>query len=603
MIKLSDYVMERIADTGVNHVFFVPGGAAMHLNDSLGRSGRLQFIAQLHEQACAIACEAYSKTTENFGVALVTAGPGGTNAITGVAGAWLDSTPCLFVSGQVKRADLKRDSGVRQMGVQELDLPSLVAPITKYAVTVMNPEDIRFHLEKAIHLARTDRPGPVWIEIPLDVQAAMIDPETVRAFEPPRLSSPGSALRELVARAVAILESARRPVFLAGNGIRLARAQGEFRRLADRLGIPVLTTWLGIDLIPDDHPLFIGRPGAVAPRGANFAVQNADALLALGARLDLVLTGYARENFAANAHKIIVDVDPAELAKLRGPVEAAVCADAGSFVREFSAQWGDRGPVACAEWLERCREWKKKYPIVLAEHRQHVQPVSVYALADALSEELLPEDLVVSGSSGSGIEIFLHAFRVREGQRILHTTALGAMGFGLPASIGASVASGRRTVVVDGDGGFQFNIQELETVARLQLPIKFFVLNNGGYSSIRTSQRNYFGRVVAADASSGQTLPDLRRVSEAWGLPSRRIESQRNLREQLREVLATPGPFICDVVIIPDEDRLPRISSRVLPDGSMTSTPLEDLFPYLPREEFEENMRHTSSPTPEKRSS
>ena len=298
MIKLSDYVMERIADTGVKHVFLVPGGAAMHLNDSLGKSERLQFVAQLHEQACAIACEAYSKVTDNFGAALVTAGPGGTNAITGVAGAWLDSTPCLFVSGQVKRADLKRETGVRQMGVQELDLPALVASITKYAVTVLEPAEIRFHLEKAVYLARTGRPGPVWIEIPLDVQAAMIEPETLLGFEPPREPASGSVPPELVARAVTILESSRRPVFLAGNGIRLARAQPEFRRLADRLGIPVLTTWLGIDLIPDDHPLFIGRPGAVAPRGANFAVQNADALLAVGARLDLVLTGYARAGFA-----------------------------------------------------------------------------------------------------------------------------------------------------------------------------------------------------------------------------------------------------------------------------------------------------------------
>ena len=558
MIKLSDYVMERIADTGVKHVFFVPGRG----RDALERLARQVAEAPVRRPAArAGLCDRVRGLLEGhrqFWCRACDGRPGGTNAITGVAGAWLDSTPCLFVSGQVKRADLKRDSGVRQMGVQELDLPSLVASITKYAVTVLEPAEIRFHLEKAIHLARTGRPGPVWIEIPLDVQAAMIEPETLLGFEPPREPSSGSVPPELVARAVAILENARRPVFLAGNGIRLARAQPDFRRLADRLGIPVLTTWLGIDLIPDDHPLFIGRPGAVAPRGANFAVQNADALLAVGARLDLVLTGYARAGFAPGARKIIVDVDPAELAKHEGRAEVAICADAGSFLRELSAQWRERGSSGRAPWLERCREWKTKYPIVLPQHREQVQPVSIYALADALSEELASEDVLVSGSSGSGIEIFLHAFRVREGQRILHTTALGAMGFGLPTSIGASVASGRRTIVVDGDGGFQFNIQELETVARLKLPIKFFVLNNGGYSSIRSSQRTHFGHVVAADASSGQTLPDLGRVAAAWGLPSRRIESQRNLREQLRDVLAASGPVVCDVVVVPDEDRLPE---------------------------------------------
>ena len=595
--------MDRIADAGVRHVFFVPGGAAMHLNDSLGRASRLTHVSNLHEQASAIASEAYAKVTNNLGVTMVTAGPGGTNAVTGVAGAWLDSTPMLVLSGQVKRADLKRDRGVRQMGVQEIDITGIVGPITKYAVTVIEPERIRFHFEKALHLARSGRPGPVWLDIPLDVQAAQIDPEQLDGFEPEEDSF--RADRDLagqVAATIAMLESAERPVFLAGNGIRLARAQTEFRTLIDRLGIPVLTTWLAIDLLADAYPLFAGRPGAVAPRSANFAVQTADALLSIGARLDLVLTGYARKNFARSAAKTVVDIDPAELAKCEMPGANLVCADARAFLAEMLRQWGDRGPLARPDWTSRCREWKSRYPIVLSEHRQQESPVSVYGLADILSETLEEGDVIISGSSGSGIEIFLHAFRVKEGQRIIHTTALGAMGFALPASIGACLAAGgRRTVVVDGDGGFQFNVQELETVARLGLPIKFFVLNNGGYSSIRASQRNYFGRAVAADAESGQTLPDLARLADAWRLPFRRITSQIDLRSRIREILREPGPLVCDLVILPDEDRLPRISSRPMPDGSMVSTPIEDLFPYLDRAELEANLA-PSSETPSPRS-
>ena len=591
MIKLSDYLMDRIADAGVRHVFFVPGGAAMHLNDSLGRSQRLTFVSNLHEQASAIASEAYAKVTNNLGVTLVTAGPGGTNAVTGVAGAWLDSTPCLVVSGQVKRADLKGALRVRQIGVQEIDITAIVAPITKYAVTVTDPESIRYHFEKAVHLALSGRPGPVWLDIPLDVQAAPIDPARLAGFEPEPERAADSTLAADVARAIAVLESARRPLFLAGNGIRLAHGQTQFRDLIERLQIPVLATWLAIDLIAETHPLYLGRPGAVAPRGANFAVQNADALVAVGARMDLVLTGYARENFARSATKVIVDVDRGELAKAALPKALPICADARAFLSEMLRQWGGRGPLDRPEWTARCRDWKTRYPIVLAEHRAQESPVSVYGLADILSEALEDGDVIVSGSSGSGIEIFLHAFRVKDRQRIIHTTALGAMGFALPASIGACLASGgRRTIVVDGDGGFQFNVQELETVARLNLPIKYFILDNSGYSSIRASQRNYFGKVVAADAASGQSLPDLARIAEAWRLPFRRIENQSDLRARIRDLLVQPGPLLCDVVVIPDEDRVPRISSRPMPDGSMVSTPIEDLFPYLPRDEFEANM-------------
>jgi len=592
-MKLSDYVVRRVAETGVKHVFMVPGGGAMHLNASLGASPDLTFLCNLHEQASAIAAEAYAKASGNIGVALVTTGPGGTNAITGVAGAWLDSTPCLVISGQAKRADLMGNLGVRHLGVQELDIVSIAKPITKYAVMITDPATIRYHLDMAIHLATSGRPGPVWIDIPLDVQAAEIDPDQLQGCDANALqpaSDPG-LLEQQVAQTIAFLNEAERPILLVGNGTRLAGAQDELARLIERLGIPVLTTWLAIDLLPEDHPLFVGRPGAVAPRGANFALQNSDWLLTLGARLDLVLTGYSHDKLARAAKKIMVDIDPAEIGKMRTPIDVPVCADAKAFIQECLRQGDAIRAKQRVAWMTRCREWKTKYPVILPEHRNRTGPVSIYALSEILAEELTHNDILVSGSSGSGIEIFLHAFKVKAGERIIHTTALGAMGFGLPASIGACLGSGgKRTVAVDGDGGFQLNIQELETVARLKLPIKFFVLNNNGYASIRTSQRNWFGRLVGADATSGMTLPDLRAVAEAYRLPTMRIETQTDLRQQVRKVLAWDGPVVCDVVVIPDEDRLPRISSRQQPDGSMVSSPLEDLYPFLDRAEFHSNM-------------
>jgi acetolactate synthase-1/2/3 large subunit len=591
--KLSDYVIRFIADRGVKHVFMVPGGGAMHLNDSLGRCDDIEFVCNLHEQASAIAAEAYARVTNNLGVALVTTGPGGTNAITGVAGAWLDSTPCLFISGQVKRADLMGDRGVRQLGVQEVDIVSLVKPITKYAVTVMDPASIRYHLEKAVFLAKSGRPGPVWIDIPLDVQASTIAPECLDRFDPKEIKQPldRKVLEEQVARAIELLNCAERPVILAGNGIRLAGAETDFLWLISMLGIPVLTTWLGIDLLPDSHELLIGRPGSMAPRGANFALQNSDWLLSIGARLDMAMIGYAPDKLARAAKKVMVDIDPAEIRKLEAAIDVPICANAKAFIQELQKQSSSIRQRDRSIWLARCTDWKTRYPVVLPEHRDHKESVSTYYFSEVLAEELTGDDLIVPGSSGNGVEVFLLVFFVKAGQRVFHTRGLGAMGFGLPASIGACLASGRkRTVSVDGDGGFQLNIQELETVARLKLPIKFFVINNQGYASIRASQRNYFGRLVGADASSGLTLPDLVKVASAYGLATARIVSQTGLRQQIRDVLQMPGPVLCDVVTIPDEARAPRLLSMQRADGSMVSKPLEDLWPFLDREEFLSNM-------------
>jgi len=593
-VKLSDYVFQFLAARGVRHVFELTGGGAMHLNDSLGAAPGIEYVCTQHEQAAAMAAESYAKTAGALGVCLVTAGPGGTNAITGVAGAWLDSTPMLVLSGQVKRADLKGLSGVRQMGVQEIGIVGIVSSITKYAATVMDPADIRYHLEKAIHLATHGRPGPVWLDVPLDVQGAPIDEASLRGFDPAGDAPSTASAAELTAavgRTIELLNSAERPVVLIGNGVRLAGARNAMRRLVERLGLPVLATWPAHDMVPDDHPLMVGRPGPMAPRGANFTLQNSDWLLAIGARLDLVVTGYAPANFARAAEKIVVDVDASELRKLDGTIALPVHADAGAFIEEMLRQIDDVAPRSRSAWDARWRGWRSSYPVVLPEYRHLPGAVSTYVLAEAIGEASNADDVIVSGSSGAAIEIFCLAVRLKEGQRLFLTTALGAMGNGLPGVIGACLAHGRRrTIGVDGDGGLQLNIQELETIHRLGLPIKLFVVNNDGYASIRLSQSRYFGRLAGADASSGVTLPDLRKVVEAYGLCYTRIDSDEGLTDRLRELLDAPGAVVVEVMAPREEPRAPSLASMRKPDGSMVSKPLEDLAPFLPREEFLANM-------------
>jgi acetolactate synthase-1/2/3 large subunit len=592
-MKLSDYVFVFLADKGVRHVFMLPGGGAMHLNDSLGANRSIELVSTLHEQAAAMAAETYAKAIGDLSVALLTTGPGGTNALTGLAGAWLDSTPCLFISGQAKRSDLRRDTGVRQMGVQEVDIVSVVTPLTKYAVLVMDPLMIRYHLEKALYLARSGRPGPVWIDIPLDVQAAPIDPAALRGFNAWELETPynASRLTDQVVEVVALLNQAERPIVLAGNGIRLSRANPEFLALVEMLDLPFLATWLAVDLVPYDHPLYVGKPGIVAPRGVNFALQNSDFLLVIGSRLDFTLTGYAPARLARAAKKVMVDIDPAELAKLAPHIDVPIEADAGAFIQSLADAAEGLDQPDWSPWRARCRDWKTKYPVVLPEHRELSTRVSAYYLSEILSQEMAEGDMLVSGSSGAGIEIFQHAFQLKRGQRLFHTTALGSMGNAIPSAIGACLAGGRcPTVCVDGDGSFQMNIQELETIRRLDLPIRFFVLNNDGYSSIRTSQERWFGRKTGADPQSGLTLPSITGVAAAYGLPTRRIQSQQDLRREVKEVLQTPGPVVCEVLSLPDEKRVPSLSSHQREDGSIVSKPLEDLWPFLDRDEFLSNM-------------
>ena len=593
MTKLSDYVIQFIENLGVKHIFLLPGGGSMHLVDSVGRSEKLDYVCNLHEQACAIAADAYGQYTNNLGVALVTTGPGGTNTLTGVAAAWLDSTPMLIISGQVKRADMVGNRGIRQMGFQELNIVELVKSVTKYAVTVTNPEEIRYYLEKAIALARKGRPGPVWIDIPLDVQAMMINEAQLVGFEDELNEQIAlDDLNEKVSHAIKLLNQSKRPIILVGNGVRLADGIKEFLKLIDFLQIPVLTTWKAIDFLAEKHPLFAGRPGAVGQRGANFTQQNSDFILIIGARLDFGQTGYNHKNFARAARKVMVDIDPNEIIKMEMPIDIPIRSDAKVFIKELIKQKDKIEAINRNNWLRKCKEWQAKYPIVLPEYWKQDDYVNNYVLIDVLSDEMSENDLLIPGSSGACCELTMQTFRVKKGQRIFYTPGLGSMGCGIPASIGGCIASGRkRTVCIDGDGGFCLNMQELETVRRLNLPVKFFVLNNKGYASIRTTQKNYFeGRFVASDTSSGLTLPNTMKIADAFGIPSIKIKNHNRIREKVRKILDIEGPIICEVVLSYEHVTAPKLSSYQKKDGSITSRPLEDLWPFLDRKEYRDNM-------------
>lgn len=600
-MRVADYVFSFVRDQGVSSVFLVPGGGAMYLVDAAGNTPGLTFVPNHHEQASAVAAEAYSRINERLGVCLVTTGPGGTNAITGVAGAWIESVPMLVISGQVKRADLMGDSGVRQKGPQEVDVVALVEPITKYAVTVMDPADIRYHLEKAVHLATHGRRGPVWIDIPLDVQAAQVDPASLRGFTP-EAEAPKAALDSAIARLVEMIDAAERPLIVAGHGIRLAQAGEDFRRLYEALQVPVVATWNAMDLIPASHPLSVGKPGTVALRPANFAVQNCDLLIAIGARLDNVVTAFNPAQFGRNAKKVVVDVDPAELAKFSHSIDLKVQADAADFIAAALAQAGKVARKDRAPWLERCAQWKARYPVNDGKPFPEAGPISHYHLVQVMSEEFPEDTLIVTGSSGLAVEAFYTVFQNKPGQRVFLTSGLGAMGYGLPAMIGAGFANKLKPFIgIESDGSLQMNLQELATIRAQNLPVRMFIMNNNGYASIRATQRNYFqGRFVGTGPEAKLFIPDIVALAGAMGIPAMRIADAAELRAGIRHALAQPGPFLCDVRLVENEALWPKSAALPQPDGSMLSMPLEDMSPLLPRDELRAQMLTPLAPESEK---
>jgi len=599
-MKLSDYVFLFLENKGVKRVFVLTGGGAMHLDDSLGRSGRIEYTCFLHEQALAIAAEASGQFANFPGVGLVTSGPGATNTVTAVTAAYFDSTPLVMISGQCKRQDLKGDSGVRQMGSQEVDIVSMVSGITKYAVTVIEPATIRFHLEKAWHLATTGRMGPVWLDIPLDVQAAAVDESSLEGFVPEGEAKHFPAAAQ-IAEVAALLAAAKRPLVLAGNGIKLAGAEADFRRLIESLGIPAVLTWKAVDFLDHSHPLNFGSPGIIGCRTANFLVQNCDLLLVIGSRLEPSITAFNSAGFAPHAKLVMVDIDEAEIRKTRR-ADVPVVADAGEFLRALAGAWASRPleeeagkmpalPSSRQAWLSYARDLKARYPVVLEAYRKPGENIDLYIFTDALSDQLAPDDAITPESSGAAGEIIYQAIRVKEGQKIKNAAGLGSMGFGLPYAIGACLATGKRTVLINGDGAFQLNIQELQTLARLGLPVKMFILDNDGYASIRATQRNLFGGFyVGSGTGSGLTMPDIAAVAQAYRIRTERAGTYDDLAGAIARTLAGSDPALCVIRVSQVQVTAPRVQSMKTPEGSMISKPLEDMWPYLTPEELRGNM-------------
>jgi acetolactate synthase-1/2/3 large subunit len=593
MIKLSDYVIQCLAGWGVRHIFMVSGGGAMHLNDSIGKEARITYICNHHEQAAAMAAECYARIAQVPGVVNVTTGPGGINALNGVFGAWTDSIPMLVLSGQVKRETCMATAGargLRQLGDQEADILAMVKGITKYTVLVDDPASIRYHIERAWYIAQSGRPGPCWLDIPVDVQSAMIDESKLRAYDSAEDARPCDHLqlrqhcrtvRERIARA-------KRPVILAGTGVRLAGALGEFEQLIRKLRIPVTTAWTH-DLIASDDELFCGRPGTIGDRAGNFAVQNSDLVLILGSRLNVRQVSYNWKTFAPKAFKIQVDVDAAELDKPLVKPDLGIVSDLKVFLAELQVELDTQpSPPDHETWLAWCRERVARYPVVQDRQRQPGPPLNPYHFMEELSAMLAEDDSVICGNASACVVPF-QVMKIQKGQRLISNSGSASMGYDLPAAIGAAIArGGKRVICIAGDGSLQMNIQELQTVVHHRLPIKIFVLNNGGYLSIRSTQKNFFGRLTGESAASGVTFPDFVKVACAYGIPSVRVDRVADL-PLVREALAQPGPSLVDVVLDPEQEFEPRSRAKQLPDGKIVSPPLEDMYPFLGAEELAAN--------------
>ena len=586
-MKLSDYVASRLEEY-VKHVFCVSGGGCIHLVDSIAKKD-IELVANLHEQGSSICAESYGQYTQKLGVCLVTTGPGATNAVTGVASAWLDSVPMLIITGQVQNKDRVGDRGVRQIGFQEINSTKIYESITKYSATVDDPKDIKLHLDKCIKEATTGRKGPVHLDIPLDIQAAEIKLQDLKCDKQQFLFNENSWLPSL-GKFLTSLEKAERPIVLVGNGVRSSGAYSEFLEFIKKTNIPVLTTWKALDFLEEDHPQYVGRPGGVGQRGANFNQQNSDLIIVLGARLDHGQLAYQPQYFAREAKKCIVDIDKNEINKLGINIDYPFDVDAKSFLFHLNKQLTEKH-TAPKEWLSFCKNLYNKYPVVQREHLEKSGSISNYAFIEYLSE-LLPENsLLVPGSSGACSEVTMQAFKCKKGTRVYNSQGLGPMGFAVPAAIAGCMASGKETITIEGDGGFVMNTQELELVKRYNLPIKFFILNNNGYGSIRTTQNNHFGgNLVISDPSSGLTLPSIELIAKSYGLPFFKATSQSSARACVKKVLNLKFPAICELIVDPSHVTLPKASVKKKEDGSFTTLPMEDLAPFLDREEFRENL-------------
>jgi len=600
-IRLADYVADFLVDHGITDVFSVVGGGAMHLNDALGHNIGLKVTYNHHEQACAIAAEAYARLDNKIAAVCVTTGPGGTNALTGVVGGWLDSIPMFIISGQVRYDTTARyalqftESPLRSMGDQEYDIVKSVEPMTKYATMIEEPKQIRYALEKGWHLAVTGRPGPVWIDIPVDYQGCFIETDDLEAYDPAEDDKrlPPDVSDETIQMVLEKIRNAKRPVFHAGYGIRLSGGYKAFRSVAEKLNIPIVTYWNAVDLIEDEHSLYCGRAGNMGDRPGNWAIQNADLILAVGTRISIRQVGYNWQTWARAAEVIMVDIDQAELKKPTLHIEIPVWADARDFLERLD-KTAESQVYKDGFWLETCQRWKKEYPAVLPRHwKENGKTANVYAFIRYLSSRL-PENSLTAVSNGACCVVGNQAYVIQKGSRMANNSAIASMGYGLPAAIGTCIGGGRsNTICLEGDGSIMMNLQELQTILTNKLPIKIFLINNNGYHSIRITQTNLFSehsKVGIGPESKDLSFPEFRKIAEAFGYPYYSAHSNGEMKCVVDEVLQLEGPVFCEIFTDSQQVWEPKSSTKRLQDGSLVSPPLEDLAPFLPREELERNM-------------
>ena len=588
MIKLTDYIVKFFEQQGVKDVFMLSGGGCMHLINSFGSSDKMTYWCLHHEQSVSMATEAYARMKNDLGVAVVTCGPGSTNTITGVLGAYQDSVPCVFLSGQAKRKNTVRLSGIeglRQFGQQEVDIIPIVSSITKYAVMIDKPEDIRYHLEKAVYLAKHGRPGPVWIDVPLDVQNSKIDEDLLRSFTPE--AEPKKDISKEIAEVAQMLRDAKRPVIIAGHGVRIAAACEDLRQLLERCDIPVVNSFLGIDVLPSDHMCNIGRIGIKGTRAGNFTMQNADLLLVIGSKLSVSSIGFEPELFAREAKVVIVDIDEIEHKKPLVKFDKLIIADAKDFLQQLAL----RELPKYEKWLAKTNEWKKNFTIFVPEYENDSEGLNYYKFIELLNDYTTAKNPVIS-DAGSAFYVTSQAINLKEGQRYIPSGALATMGYTLPASIGVAVADlNNVTVGITGDGSFMQNMQEISIMQFHQLPLKLFVVNNEGYLSIRQSENKFFsGHLVAEGPMSKVPFPNFEKLVKAFDLPYYRIDSIASAKEELSKIFADNKPAVIEVISQPLQPIVPTSQSMMKPDGTIVSKPLEDMFPYLDREVFEKEM-------------
>ncbi len=594
-IKVSDYVMQFLVDHGIRDLFLISGGGMMHLLDSAGRQEGLNLIFNLNEQASGICADSYAQFTGNIGACMVTTGPGATNAVTGCAGAWVDSTPAMYISGQCKTEQMGQLKGLRIYGSQEIAIIPCVKPITKYAVTVLKKEEIAYHLEKAIYLATHGRKGPVWIDIPLDIQGAAVETETLVHFDESaeKLYEPTIVKKTDIERLYELINQSERPAILIGHGVVAAHRQKQIREIVEQFQIPVLATWRAKGVFGDEESLYMGSPGVPTTRFSNYVLQNADFLLVIGTRLNPAITAFDEPHFAYNAKKVMVDIEKAEIDKLNIDFELAIEADAADFIDAMLADKSLFQEKNRSKWLAYCTRMKEKYP--LSKERQPTDnegKVDGFRLADILSDYARAEDVFVGSSSGRTCGISHMAFRLKQGQKFVTSMGIGSMGWCLPSAVACCVASGKkRTLLIEGDGSLQHNIQELALINTYHLPIKIFVLSNHGYASIYTMQRNNFNsRFTGCNEESGLRFANIEKTAKLYDIPYFCIHNDDEIEPLIREIMKDDAPCICEFECSINFDEIPKSMTIANPDGTFSSSKLENLYPFLSPEELKENM-------------